>query len=188
MSPPSRTSLPPPTPSHSSRLSQSSMLSSLCYSATSHQLSILQTHACMLSRFSRVSLFATLLTVACQASLSMGFSRQEYWSGLPCPSPRDLPNPGIELTSLTSSALAGRFFSTSATWKAHFTNDNVYNILQMVMYIFTNGNVYITNGNVYKNEDYPLSVASFAIIFSHSEGCLFILFSFLCCAKAFKFN
>ena len=135
MSPPSRTSLPPPTPSHSSRLSQSSMLSSLCYSATSHQLSILQTHACMLSRFSRVSLFATLLTVACQASLSMGFSRQEYWSGLPCPSPRDLPNPGIELTSLTSSALAGRFFSTSATWKAHFTNDNVYNILQMVMYI-----------------------------------------------------
>ena len=103
--------------------------------------------------------------VACQASLSMGFSRQEYWSGLPCPPPGDLPDPGIEpcllcpqhwlvgsftteppgklefsrqeywsglpfrtpgelpntgieLASLASFALAGRFFTTSATWKA----------------------------------------------------------------------
>ena len=46
----------------------------------------------------------------------MGFSRQEYWSGLPCPSPGDLPNPGIETAPLTSPALAGRFFPTSATW------------------------------------------------------------------------
>ena len=46
-----------------------------------------------------------LWTIACQAPLSMGFSRQEYWSGLPCPSPGDLPNPGIEPTSPTSSAL-----------------------------------------------------------------------------------
>ena len=45
---------------------------------------------------SRVRLFATLWTVACQAHLSMGFSRQEYWSGLPFPSPGDLPDPGIE--------------------------------------------------------------------------------------------
>ena len=45
---------------------------------------------------SRVRLFATRWTVAYQASLSMGFSRQEYWSGLPFPSPGDLPNPGIE--------------------------------------------------------------------------------------------
>ena len=45
---------------------------------------------------SRVRLFATLWTVACQAPLSMGFSRQEYWSGLPFPSPGDLPDPGIE--------------------------------------------------------------------------------------------
>ena len=45
---------------------------------------------------SRVQLFATLWTVAYQASLSMGFSRQEYWSGLPFPSPGDLPDPGIE--------------------------------------------------------------------------------------------
>ena len=45
---------------------------------------------------SRVQLFATLWSVACQAPLSMGFSRQEYWSGVPFPSPGDLPNPGIE--------------------------------------------------------------------------------------------
>ena len=47
----------------------------------------------------------------------MGFSRQEYWSGLPCPPPGDLPNPGIEPVSLTSPALAGRFFTISATWE-----------------------------------------------------------------------
>ena len=57
-------------------------------------------------------------TVACQAPLSMGFSRQAYWSGLPCPSPRDLPNPGIEHASLMSPALAGGFFINSAPWEA----------------------------------------------------------------------
>ena len=57
-------------------------------------------------------LFATLQTVACQASLSMEFSRQEYKSGLPCPSSQDLPNPGIKPTSLVSPALAGGFFTT----------------------------------------------------------------------------
>ena len=53
-------------------------------------------HVCMLSRF---GLFATPWTVTYQAPLSMGFSRQEYWSGLPFPSPRDLPDPGIESES-----------------------------------------------------------------------------------------
>ena len=57
-------------------------------------------------------------TVAHQAPLSMEFSRQEYWIGLPCPSPKDLPNPGIEPKSFTSPALAGRLFTTSATWEA----------------------------------------------------------------------
>ena len=47
----------------------------------------------------------------------MGFSRQESWSGLPCPPPVDLPNPGIEPTSLPSPALAGGFFTLSATWE-----------------------------------------------------------------------
>ena len=59
---------------------------------------------CMLSHFSWVQLFATPWTVACQAPLSIGFPRQEYWSGLPCPSPGDLPNPGTELLSLMSPA------------------------------------------------------------------------------------
>ena len=72
----------------------------------------------MPSHFSHVQLFVTLWTVACQASLCMGFSRQEYCSGLPCPPPGDLPNPGIKATSLMSPALAGGFFTTSATWEA----------------------------------------------------------------------
>ena len=68
--------------------------------------------------FSHVRLFMTLRTVACQAPLSMGFSKQEYWSGLSFPAPGDLPNPGIEPASLMASALAGEFFSTSTTWEA----------------------------------------------------------------------
>ena len=71
----------------------------------------------MLSRFIRVHIFAILWTIACQAPLSMGFSRQEYWSGLPCPPPEDLPNLGIEPVSLTFPVLAGGFFTTSATWE-----------------------------------------------------------------------
>ena len=73
---------------------------------------------CVLSCFSRVWLYVTLWTVAHQAPLSIGFSRQEYWSGLPFPPPGNLPNPGIEPTSLASLALTGRFFTTNVTWKA----------------------------------------------------------------------
>ena len=53
-----------------------------------------------------------------QAPLSMGFSRQEYWSGLPCPPPGDLPDPGIKPISLMFPALSGRFFTASAAWEA----------------------------------------------------------------------
>ena len=59
---------------------------------------------------SRVRLFVTPWTAARQAPLFMGFSRQEYWSWLPFPTPGDLPDPGIETSSLVSPALAGRFF------------------------------------------------------------------------------
>ena len=59
-----------------------------------------------------------LWTVAHQAPLSMEFSRQEYWSGLPCPPPEDLPNPETEPASLMSPALAGGFFVIIATWEA----------------------------------------------------------------------
>ena len=68
----------------------------------------------MLSRFSCVRLFVTLWTVALQAPLSMGFSRQDYWSGLPCPLSGDLPDPGIEPSSLMSPALGEGFLTTSA--------------------------------------------------------------------------
>ena len=60
-----------------------------------------------------------LWTVAHQAPMSMGFSRQESWSVLPCPLPGDPPNPGIKGASLRSSALADRFCTTSTTWEAH---------------------------------------------------------------------
>ena len=59
----------------------------------------------------------TLWIPALQASLSLGFSRQEYWSGLPCPPPEDFPNPGIEQESLISPALAGGFFTTYTSWE-----------------------------------------------------------------------
>ena len=77
-------------------------------------------HACMLSRFSCVQPFVTLWTVARQAPLSLGFSRQEYWIGLPCSPPGDLPNSRLKPMSLTSPALAVRFFTTSTTWEAHY--------------------------------------------------------------------
>ena len=57
-------------------------------------------------------------TVAHQASLSMGFSRQEYWSGFPFPPPVDLPDPGIECASTVSPALSGGFFTSWATREA----------------------------------------------------------------------
>ena len=73
----------------------------------------------VLSHFSPVQLCATVCIVTRQAPLSMRFSRQEYCSGLPCPPPGDLSNPGMEPASLMSPALAGGFFNTSTTWEAH---------------------------------------------------------------------
>ena len=74
--------------------------------------------ACVLSYFSWVRLLTTLFTLACQATLSRIFSRQEYWSGVPCPPLGDFPNPGIEPMSFMSPALAGGSFTASATWEA----------------------------------------------------------------------
>ena len=79
--------------------------------------------------FSHVRLFATPWTIAYQAPLPMGFPRQEYWSGLSCPPLGDLPDPGIEHASLTSPALAGEFFTTSAIWEAprrHWSSSNYW--------------------------------------------------------------
>ena len=60
----------------------------------------------------------TLWTVACQAPLSMGVSRKKYWSGLSCPPPGDLPDPGIKPVSTYVSCTGGRSFTTNATWEA----------------------------------------------------------------------
>ena len=75
--------------------------------------------ACVLRCFSRVWLFATLWTVALQAPLSKKFSRQEYWSRLPCTPPENLPDWGIKPISLLSLALAGGFFTTRSIWETH---------------------------------------------------------------------
>ena len=69
---------------------------------------------------SLVQQFVTPWTIDHQAPLSMGFPRQEYWSGLPFPVPGDLPDPGIEPMPLVSPALADRFFTTYATWEAPY--------------------------------------------------------------------
>ena len=83
---------------------------------------------CTLSCFSHVRLCETLWTAAHQAPLSMGFSMQEYWSGLSCPPPGDLPDPGIKPMSLKSAALPGRFFTTAPPGKPNkkITNQ-IYN-------------------------------------------------------------
>ena len=70
------------------------------------------------------------MTEACQVSLSMGFSRQEYWSGLSVPSPGDLPDPGVEPMS---PALADRFFTTEPPGKPL-----LYNNIKYVLYLFSN--------------------------------------------------
>ena len=75
---------------------------------------------------SHVQLCETLWTLAHQASVSQGFSRPEYWSGLPCFPPGDLPNPGIQPMSLMSPALAGGFFTTRAAWEAHTLSSTRY--------------------------------------------------------------
>ena len=82
-------------------------------------MELIITVVCVLSLFSHVRLFATPWIVALQAPLSMDFSRQEYWSGFPCPPPGDLPDTRIKPGSLMSPALPGRFFATSTTWEAH---------------------------------------------------------------------
>ena len=76
---------------------------------------------CVLSQFSHVRLFVTVWTVAHQAPLSMGFSKQEYWNGLPCLPLGNLSDPGIKPVSLVSPASASGFFTNSATWEAPFS-------------------------------------------------------------------
>ena len=103
-----------------------------------------------------VQLFVTPWTIARQAPQSMGFCRQEYWSGLPCPSSGDLPDPGMEETMfLLSPALAGRFLTTSTTWEALILNITYqlpfffFTIAFPFTIIFLNKNVYPVLFNMY---------------------------------------
>ena len=75
-------------------------------------------HACVLSHFSHVQLIVTPWTITRQAPLSMGFSRQEYWSGLLCLPPGESSGPRDQKASLRSPALADGFFTTITTWEA----------------------------------------------------------------------
>ena len=110
---------------------------------------------CVLSHFSHVWLCATQWTVALQAPLSMGFSRQEYWSGLPCPPPGDLPDSGIKPTCLTSLALAGRFFTTSTTWETFLTqgsNSGLPHCRQTLYPLSHQGSPYVKQTNPKRKE------------------------------------
>ena len=93
------------------------------------------------SSLSVVSDSVTLWTVALQAPLSMGFSRQEYWSGLLFPSPGDLQDPGIEPVSLESLVLAGGFFTTSTTWEAHI-EIRLYSNAIIFLWIYIHRNIF----------------------------------------------
>ena len=75
-----------------------------------------------------VQLFAISWAVAHQAPLSMGFPRQEYWSGLPVPPPGDLPDTGLEPSSLLSPALAGRFFTSASAGKLQIFTERSVNL------------------------------------------------------------
>ena len=88
---------------------------SLSLQSLSESFSIMFLKRCMLSCLSYVQLFATLWTVAHKAPQSIRLSRQEYWSGLSCPPPRDLPDPEIKLASLMSPA--GGFFTAKPVGK-----------------------------------------------------------------------
>ena len=93
-----------------------------------------------------LGLFATPWTIACQVPLSMGFSRQEYWSGLPCPPPEELPDPGIKPVSYVS-CIARGVFTNSATWEA-------------LRYTYTHTHIYMyTHTHTYSFSDsFPLQV------------------------------
>ena len=102
-----------------------------CQTSVNHGFTIL--HSCKLccAVTSVVSDPLTPWTVTLWAPLSMGFFRQGYWSGLPCPPPGNLPDLGIKPTSLMSPALAGGFFTVSSTWEALLHSYQHYMKLQL---------------------------------------------------------
>ena len=97
------------------------------------------------------------MNVAGQAPQSMGFSRQEYWNGLPCHLPGDLPDLGIRLASLMSPALAGRFFTTESPEEIYIyiyiyiythTHTHIYTFVYVCVYVYTYMCVYTKGKNM----------------------------------------
>ena len=140
--------------------------------------------AYMWSHFSRVQLRVTLWTVNCQAPLSLGFSRQEYCSWLPCPPPGDLLNPMIEPWTLMSPALAGEFFTTSTTWE--FCNV-WYTCIKSACYIHSSHNIicqlYLNKGRGKvrisgKKNNFPLICVFSATLKNKYISCLECLHTF----------
>ena len=112
-------------------------------------------HKCV-SLFNCVHVFAALWIVAHQAPLFMGLSRQEHWSGLPCPTPGDLSYSGTEPSPLMSPTLTGRFFTTSATWEAYIDiyHMSKYIYIYIYEYLINKVNIkylFINKLNKYKN-------------------------------------
>ena len=91
-------------------------------------------------------------TVAHHAPLFVEFSRQEYWSGLPFPSPGDLPDPGIKPRSLVSPALVDRFFTTSTIWKAGFSVNALIFKEKLEVIIFVSNSWSLNFGNLKKKK------------------------------------
>ena len=96
----------------------------------------------------------TPCTAARQAPLSMGFSRQEYWSGLPCSPPGDPPDPGMEPVSLTLPAWASRFFTISTTWEALIWGDGWQMLL---LWLFGHWQMPLPSTNCSRQRLYVLS-------------------------------
>ena len=127
---------------------------------------------------------ATVWTVARQAPLSMWFSTQEYWSGLPCPSSRrpkrDPPHPGILPMSLTFSVLAGRFFTTSATWGAPIqVYEALYDLVSHAHHSGCNSYYYLLISTLQSqwhscslNTHVCLCLRAFALALSHTKNAL----------------
>ena len=116
------------------------------------------------------------LTVAHQAPLSKGFSRQEYWSGLPCPPPGDFPDSGIQPVSLASSALAGGFFTTSTTWEAQFLMYIQVIVIQLFIHTHTHTHFF----NILFHCDLSLNVEHSSLCSVVGLCCLSICYIIVC--------